>query len=609
VYYGTTLSLVRDGVRIPEQRLKPLGIFHQSLCWGVLVPDRHPPEHARRQPEQPGDYIEDFLEHLIIAPFDIDSWPALFRVELKLQQDRTGALSQATSELLKLGFNILGTHVTPSGHHHATFTAIGEADHIRHDPDFQGQWKALRNSLPRLRPDDEKIHNFVHQSFAPVMLAYSKRLEERILELHGRLGNTLLRVTFADDKPGVLYSARELADPLPVPEGNAPEWLTEIARIKVRIRTVGAEQSIPAVKCVWLKNLAFLALYRHRSVEPIRFRYNGERSLFEPVSHEDKEHFRQLLRSKTFQDPQTKAPVSKAIVGLDLEEHYLRIAMSRFDSFRKTAFVNIQYIATFVAPSNSSRGFQHEIYDKLSSQPLPFHIRRVSSGITDRSLAQEQGWLHLLLSSSDPERTLSASDLATVRGVIEQSGHGGYGDHASGDGARVLLEKIEVDYFRDRRVFLSTLFDWYREPDNGFIKECIEHLASTYGFELVVADLEGLPGDQRQQVLRNPPGLERMVRETIHNCEACLLLLPDAAFSNPERLLWIFYELGCAAGIHIPHHVCVQTDHHDIHSWQQKVGSHLDREVTCFRLEHGDATLKKDLTQAFQVLADVARHG
>jgi hypothetical protein len=116
--HGEELEVVRNGIRVYQKSVEPLGIVDRSRCWGRWV--RGQRVHGE----------EKSFPHLVISPIHPTYWASVFHLEMKLL-DEAGGLEAATALLSELGVNILFSDGALSGYRQATYSAICEFPRIR----------------------------------------------------------------------------------------------------------------------------------------------------------------------------------------------------------------------------------------------------------------------------------------------------------------------------------------------------------------------------------------------------------------------------------------------------------------------------------------------
>jgi hypothetical protein len=318
VYYGDLVTVVPDKIRISEKELAPIGILDQSVCWSRWVPDRWVAFDAVQPPP-----------HLVISPFEIASWPVLFRLSIFLEDGQGGALAKALHVLAANAFNILAIEGTPAGHHHAVVNVIGEAVEIKFDA----------NTLDAISSFDDRERNFkngalaanIHQIYAPRLLSYSRRLVEALQDADAGADGRFLRHSFAlhrkTDRPrGILYNAEDLP----------PE-----------VADIGHEQSTRAVTCKWLQNHAFFWIYGEGDVSEKKLIYNARTWALRPEAVWKHQFGETIARLK---------PPFKAISSINFEEQYLRLTFSPYDRRGNTFRLKLPYAARFSAPGITTQG-------------------------------------------------------------------------------------------------------------------------------------------------------------------------------------------------------------------------------------------------------------
>jgi hypothetical protein len=116
--HGEELEVVRDGIRVYQKSVEPLGIVDRSRCWGRWVRGQRVHDDEKGFP------------HLVISPIHPSYWASVFHLEMKLLDD-AGGLEAATALLSELGVNILFSDGAHSGYRQATYSAICEFPRIR----------------------------------------------------------------------------------------------------------------------------------------------------------------------------------------------------------------------------------------------------------------------------------------------------------------------------------------------------------------------------------------------------------------------------------------------------------------------------------------------
>lgn len=505
--------VMQEGIRVSSDSVARIGIAHDSVCWGLWVPDRRhwpPSEDSHRSAAT--------QEHLMISPFEPSSWPVLFRIEIYIKDDDSGTLAAAIEPLSKLA-NIVWLEAAPAGHHHAVVSIIAEDTITKHDGSLSN---LKRLGEPSRTFRDERTWREVHDSFSKNLLKRSCEITDSIVRADRLLGeNGFLREIFLppeDDRfeRGVLYSV-----------GDLPE----------NIAIVGKQQATPAVKCTWLQNLAFFWLYgRSPANKAIEFRYDTSSQALTPRNR-DRSIFREGL--ERFSLP------AKTLGSFHHLERFLRLVMSDDDLDNRTARVNIPYEARF-SPSLSTRGFQHRLYDAMKRQNL--NIRHVSMVNQHRSLDAECGKLSVLVSSQTGSFVGDLDALKRCAGVAVDEAIASLTDI----GISMTCDPITVERLAAKKLFFSTKFDWLTGYPH--LVGQLGHRANAEGFSLLTARNE------------NRAEMDRLVPEgvaeqsitvwttiLVKNADAFLQLIPRSVLDNQSNgLNWLQYEFGAAQALGIP---------------------------------------------------------
>ena len=505
MYFGDTVTLLSHGIHVPKDEIAPIGITSGSIAWARWLPDVRALADRSKTPRPP---------HLVLSPFSVGAWPALVRVELRLN-DKRGAMASATAVLRNEGLNILDIDGTPSGHHHATLCVVGEALPIRQRADdnvftLGNSWRAADRHF-----GNHQLWKYCCGRLAPEMLRYSASLDaairkadrdQRVAE-----GEGFLRETFSDpthSRRGVLYSHLEL-----------PEDVADIGRT----------QSPTAVRCTWLQEMAFFWLYHAVRAVDIRLTYDGTRSSF--IASAGHDAFAEPIRNF--------APPLKSMVSINSFSKYMRVALADADRWGNTVSVNIPFRADLASAQGSSIGFQHEICKALEST---YTIRKVAITTSELSDFVETGELRLAVSTTPP-RPLSSEDMSDVLDRIRSS-PAAIGPHIA------ILPSASVRRLQARRLFLSTRYKWLALGDSRH--QIIRELAMSHGFDLIDArQAAQVPG------FRHDPSENISVTalRLIQTCDAVLQIIPAWKRDN---LQWLLFESGAARALRRPIGVCVE---------------------------------------------------
>lgn len=575
--YGSVVTVLNDGIRISEDQLEPIGIFDQSECWGVWLPD---PNWSLNDGKQPP-------EHLVVSPFPPSSWPLLFRVELKLD-DTAGTLSDALKVLNDEGFNILGIQGTPTGHRHATVTIIGESVEIKVK---KSRLLLERGDFPEETRDfkNKALQSYIHTQLAPEMLGYSDRIRTKLLEADKN--SMFLRSTFLDPghpqfgsfyqdryKQGLLYSLDRFDDP--------------------KAKGLSQEQHIPAVTCRWLQNLAFFWLYGRSANDndAERFEYKSFSWTLKPKQERACREFG--ARVAIFKPP------FRTIAAFNLDEDYVRLMLSDRDLPDRTAFVKLTYQAAVTRAS--TKGFQYHIYNGIKDSLI---LRSVSLTTNSRSNKREDCKLYLLASRKDnielrkqdnkgpfdeAKAKISAAVTAATTYLTEQ-------------GCTISVEP-EVAPLRSRILFFSTRFEWLaaKEP----LYDDLVREAAKWGFKLIT-DWEQKRDALVEMLTQGETKIDERVLKIIRGSDALALLIPesvlkeDPAKHGPEAegLHWLLYEYGIAKGLNKKCVVYVDGDRGvSEYEWGRILKVSGNVEVQKFSSRLADELLLKDIARGFHAL-------
>ncbi len=211
--YGKHVTVLREGILVSPEQLELIGGLN-SDCWGMWMPP------WRATPEPP---------HLIVSPFHPETWPALFRIRLRLDHE-PGTMHRFAEILKQQEFNILAQNSAQTGHHHVTHNLIGTK---------RGAFgKVLRDEYSKVVRADRSfenrdLRNWSSNVLAPQMLRSAQRIEESLIREHSN--ETFLREqTFVLPGASISESHGLVYDPPALPSD---------------VREIGVSKAIKAVHC------------------------------------------------------------------------------------------------------------------------------------------------------------------------------------------------------------------------------------------------------------------------------------------------------------------------------------------------------------------------
>lgn len=573
MYYGDLVTVVPDKIRISEKELAPIGILDQSVCWSRWVPDRWVAFDAVQPPP-----------HLVISPFEIASWPVLFRLSIFLEDGQGGALAKALHVLAANAFNILAIEGTPAGHHHAVVNVIGEAVEIKFDA----------NTLDAISSFDDRERNFkngalaanIHQIYAPRLLSYSRRLVEALQDADAGADGRFLRHSFAlhrkTDRPrGILYNAEDLP----------PE-----------VADIGHEQSTRAVTCKWLQNHAFFWIYGEGDVSEKKLIYNARTWALRPEAVWKHQFGETIARLK---------PPFKAISSINFEEQYLRLTFSPYDRRGNTFRLKLPYAARFSAPGITTQGALAAICATLANHQLT--LRSVAAATEYRDSSDERGSYTLLASMeqlaagafkslTEPEK-LSLVERAALDAAEAATSVLGK-EHCAASFAPPA-----VSVFAGRTLFVSTKFDWVKSVRPKLIAR-LRSRAAHFGYVLVLADLDFLDEDHRFLWDGGAPITSNIIR-LMRSSDAFLQIIPRSAIEATIELgslNWVLFESGAAHALHIPCAIAVDSSGDKrLSDWVDKLKAGTERKVFFFASDQDDEQIIDSMEPALEFLANEGR--
>jgi|GEM_PF-3213942 len=131
-----TLSL--DGIRLPSDAIRRVGIGCDADCWGLWLPYWGDRQETHGQPNLPA--------HFAISPFYPGVWPCLLHIALKMQEE-PGTVSRAIAHCADLGLGVLSHVFAQTGHNHGTLTLIATAPRLFASPFIAQHHPGNRGSI------------------------------------------------------------------------------------------------------------------------------------------------------------------------------------------------------------------------------------------------------------------------------------------------------------------------------------------------------------------------------------------------------------------------------------------------------------------------------
>lgn len=581
MFYGDIVTLDEDGIRVRPKALQPIGIFNESRCWGVRVPEVKPKPRKRRHIKPP---------HLVISPFHPVSWPFLIRLELKLKHD-PGALYQAADLLQSKGINLLYAQCTPSGSMHATCNIIGEATTVR------GKFQEYKEELdkkypfPRVEPPKgtkNEAYDAVRElanNIALEMFDCVAQLRNEVLNpkgkkpnaphpfLHGRIVN----------REQYLYDPKKLDESAgSKPDDGGPAHEQAIMQLPV------------PVSAQWLYNLPFFALYGGGQDTPFALKYDGNSSSLKFDCPEVLRNFPEYIDDSDLAetpDPLGSLP-TLAIASYDTYEHYARfIPVPRCTMNRKVTRIEVTY--RIPSPHNkrgdTAAGLLAEIGHRAHEEGV--NLLHVSNKVTESGYDHESGSISLLgeferePASIKSSRTQLEEKLKLISIPRRHSGE----DEMGVDQSNLQITSVEVIPYRVRELFVSMRF---RHPRHKFLCDTIGQAASRAGFTADIVET-----------------FTKRATETISRkmskCQAFLQLLMfrEEEDSDNVGFPWLDFEYGMATGLNLARIRLVDVVRRPYEWWLNRLGTDRDQYVKKFRTDLSDEKLQVIIQTAVNELA------
>jgi hypothetical protein len=552
MFFGDIVTITSNGVLAREKALEPVGIFHDSICWGMWAANPHYPH---RHPGHP---------NLIISPFHPSSWPFLVRLRLVLE-NRQGILARAARLLEENDLSIVFAGCTPTGFTHATWTVIAEStwqglDEVRIQKEkFDRQHSAVRIPSVESYSGARKLANDI----AARMLAHVRRLEakfEGVVAAQRGSDDPIFHVWSAEGDSHFLYNGDEVARGME----ELGEGTLQRNRDYIRLGIPGpAEVS-------YMQRLAYFSIYGGGGFDevPFRFKYNADTTLIK------------MERGIPFAEGSFKSKLSSlpmhAIGTFNSEDKYLRLCPVTPDFLSQplTRIVVEYAVEQSAHNAKASQGLLRRVCDALRPD---VDLLQISNKWTSHDYADQAGEISFIADVEPTqqeklERRLKAINDADKDERLEA----------------VTIKKARVVEYPQKKLFFS--YHW-GHPREDCIRQLVVRAALAEGFMYV-------------EVRTYIGSVTNKVDEQIEGCQAFLQLLSsddDPSLSYPPP--WIQHEYSTALAKGKPTFQLVDVSKFNLAKWKMHYPVNADQALRPFRLDLSDDDLYEVIREAVKELA------
>jgi hypothetical protein len=559
MFLGDIVTITGNGIIVREKALQPLGIYDQSICWGMWAANPHLGHPTHGHP------------NLIISPFHPSSWPFLIRLRIILENTQ-GALARASRLLEKNDLSIVFAECTPTGFTHATWTVIAEStrpeleDLRKEKEQFDRDNPAVR--IPRTPPDGvyDRARGLANL-IAARMLSHVRDLEnvfKGVLDEEGRgAGNgepPLLHVWRAEGDSHFLYNADAVAAEMEA-RGQGPA--------ESNLKYIRSHVPRPA-QVRYMQRLAYFSLYGGGKFEevPFRFRYRANATRIE------------LERGTPFGEGSfTLSPLPIPAIGtFNSEDKYLRLCPVTPNFLaRPLTRILVEYeVRQLAHNAKASQGLLRRICQALRADVDLLHI---SNKWTRHGYANEKGEISFIADVEPAVHRELEAKLKTVN--ADES------DRLEA----VTIKDARVYKYALKKLFLSFHFGHARE---GCIRQLVERAALDEGFVNVVVETY-------------TESVTLAVDNQIGSCQAFLQLIYSDEYDPYEmNLQWLQHEYSTARAKAIPALRLVDTSRFSYERWRSRLVVNADHPLRNFRLDVSDAALGEVIREAIRELAKKA---
>ena len=120
--HGEMLWVLKDGIRVEPEAIRPLGVEDGAICWGLWISGQRTKKLAKNDQKQ--------IPHLVVSPIHPDYWASVFHLEMKLVAE-CGALASALDTLQKCHVNILTHDCGRAGYRHEILNVLCSIEQVR----------------------------------------------------------------------------------------------------------------------------------------------------------------------------------------------------------------------------------------------------------------------------------------------------------------------------------------------------------------------------------------------------------------------------------------------------------------------------------------------
>jgi hypothetical protein len=511
---------------------------------------------------------KDRRKHLLISPIHPSVWPFLLRLEIKLR-DQPGKMARAAEVLLGAGLNIQFAECGISGHHHATWNVIAEANDVRGGLQDNPEFQAVQGL-----PSEQRIYSNIYledfsNRLAALMLAKAVDLPRTMEQAHrmdesyaaGEIDCGFLHNRIVDKE---LIRFFYEPDAMPTPE------LAEVAR-----------KGLPqAVTCRWMQSLAFFALYgdmRH----PIRLQYDLSTRLLKLSDDGHRGFGRVLERQGQRISLPARAVASYDTAGLHLRIDIIEPTEARSQFIRATVDYEIEFASDPVpGKDDTAAGLWLGVCEQAARHGID--LMRISNRTTHRDHQSEAGAFTLIGRTEAPIDDRLVDDLnSSFRRECRPAAKNARCGIAS-----------KTSKFQSYTLFVSrrSTMPMFDEID-GILAD----LAGDWGFELecVKDDIGKLIDGEIERKLRQSDGFLQIV--SYSNAE-----LSDAR-GEPD-LQWLIHEYGLAIGAGKPHARVFDVTRRPLQQWQQVLMPGGGEAAGSYSTNQGLPSVRKELEKVFAAL-------
>ncbi|PPC89329.1 MAG: hypothetical protein CTY34_11780 [Methylobacter sp.] len=490
--YSSIVTLTKDGFRIPEKLLHPVGIYEGGRCWGNLITNVGAilADHEDKLSIKPQPNNET---HILLSPIPFNSWGCMIRIQARLK-DRHGTLKQLlevlspkkrSEEAHDLKLNIITITESSSGYYN------GRAHILAELYDQRKNAKEIQKMRCQKSYEDE----------AQFKLSLKEKLEKTStfsLDIFTSISDIIDSIKNSDEENHFLYSPK-YSEQLQNGNDTISSYLWNDTDIQKKLETMNLDSDkknsiyairdkskVSSVSCEWLHSHALSYLYSLTD-QPFRFDYSVSEGLLKPSNSYDNCIF------SISSDLDINLP-STFLATFNPHSKYIRLVPLGSGS-NKSKLLRVRYKYKCETKDedkdisqSGSHGLLHHLTDGLdkatktqrsSKDQFTFNIKNITSFSKRYSRRYESGVIDILGIAENFNRYYGLHEIKNL--VVDK-----IGTFKAEKNENIDFEKdLQVSIYNPYKIFFSCREEI--KKDKAFSEAC-NKIKEKYGILIEVSD-------------------------------------------------------------------------------------------------------------------------